>query len=194
MLEVSLRLFVDGGPEALSMRKLAAEVGVAPMSLYRYFPSKAHLMRHIWRDIVARASAHGHAACETAPGPEAALRAYLDGFLQYWLSNPEHYRVVFGHITPPAHADSGADSDDGDLRPDCSEVFEALDELLADGATDRPPGPPREAIAAEIFCMLAGILLVALGPVHTPVFDPHRLRQQCLDSLMARLRPPSAAV
>ena len=50
-VRASLRMFEDGGYEALSMRKLASEVGVPPMSLYRYFPTKAHLIRHIWADL-----------------------------------------------------------------------------------------------------------------------------------------------
>ncbi len=44
MLEVASRLAADGGFEAVQMRTVALESDVALGTLYRYFPSKEHLL------------------------------------------------------------------------------------------------------------------------------------------------------
>jgi AcrR family transcriptional regulator len=44
MLEVASRLATEGGFDAVQMRTVAAEADVALGTLYRYFPSKEHLL------------------------------------------------------------------------------------------------------------------------------------------------------
>lgn len=87
-------LFQEGGEPAVSMRTLARCVGLSPMALYAYFPTKAHLMRHVWTGIL-------DAACLT----QAALRGAdlpiweridccLRGFLSYWVDHPDHLQAI----------------------------------------------------------------------------------------------------
>src|SRR3954469_21882471 len=41
ILDAALSLLDDGGPDAASLRRIAARVGVAPNAVYTYFPDKA---------------------------------------------------------------------------------------------------------------------------------------------------------
>jgi TetR/AcrR family transcriptional regulator, tetracycline repressor protein len=41
ILDAALDLLDDGGPDAASVRGIAARVGVAPNAIYTYFPHKA---------------------------------------------------------------------------------------------------------------------------------------------------------
>ena len=41
ILQAAIRLVDAGGMEALSMRRLAGELGVDPMAIYHYLPGKA---------------------------------------------------------------------------------------------------------------------------------------------------------
>jgi AcrR family transcriptional regulator len=41
ILDAALALLDDGGPDAASLRRIAARVGVAPNAVYTYFPDKA---------------------------------------------------------------------------------------------------------------------------------------------------------
>ncbi len=41
----AIRLADAGGLEAVTMRAVAAELGIAPMSLYNYVPTKDHLFQ-----------------------------------------------------------------------------------------------------------------------------------------------------
>jgi AcrR family transcriptional regulator len=183
-VRVSLRLFTQGGADAVSMRKLAAEVGVAPMSLYRYFPSKAHLMRHIWQDVLGSASVQGVEECSDVPPGPARLRAFLGGFLQYWLDNPHHYSVVFANHGNGVVEDANA----GVLRPDPQDVLDMLGELLDECAGRALPSELRRQMASELFCCAIGFLLATLGLLLTPVEQTVRLKVRVLDGLVWRVQ------
>src|SRR5258706_4489038 len=47
-------LFANGGVEAVTMRAVAAKVGVPPMAPYRYFYDKAELLSGLWQSVIRR--------------------------------------------------------------------------------------------------------------------------------------------
>jgi TetR/AcrR family transcriptional regulator, tetracycline repressor protein len=47
ILDTALRLLDQGGPGAASIRRIAAQVGVAPNAIYTYFPDKAAVLRAV---------------------------------------------------------------------------------------------------------------------------------------------------
>ena len=52
---VALRLFLSEGFASVSMRRLGKEVGLTPMALYRYYPSKLDILARLWGHIIATA-------------------------------------------------------------------------------------------------------------------------------------------
>src|SRR3954462_10260099 len=52
ILEVALELAEEDGVEALSMRRLAQELDVWPMSVYRYFQDKDALLDAMAADLI----------------------------------------------------------------------------------------------------------------------------------------------
>ncbi|MBX3621214.1 MAG: TetR/AcrR family transcriptional regulator [Rhizobacter sp.] len=186
VVRVCLQLFADGGYEAISMRKLAGEVGMAPMSLYRYFPTKAHLMRHIWDDILHRACTRAQGDAAKSRKPHTRLRAFVSGFLDYWLENRSHYWVVFAmrESLSELHADASSDV----LRPNPAPVRAALGELLAGCAHPRglPPDELDERVEM-LFQRLLGFLLGVIGLASVPWPQVHRLKDRLLDSIDAHV-------
>src|ERR1700752_4044351 len=78
------RLFAEKGPDAVTMRQLAAELGVSPMTPYRYFHDKEDILAAVRTNgfnqfaealETARASAAGRGA--RAVG-HAVGEAYVD--------------------------------------------------------------------------------------------------------------------
>src|SRR6218665_1329116 len=95
LVQTSLQLFAEGGYEAISMRRLAGAGSVPPMSLSRYSPTKAHLIRHVWAYILAQAFEQARGRSEQGGAPIERLRGFIDAFLQYWLQHRHHYWIVF---------------------------------------------------------------------------------------------------
>lgn len=64
IIKVARRLTIDHGEDAVQMQELAKEAGVALNTLYRYFPSKAHLYAAILEDELRTLDVRSHSAEE----------------------------------------------------------------------------------------------------------------------------------
>jgi AcrR family transcriptional regulator len=103
ILDSAWRLAVDSGLEALSLREIAASVGMRAPSLYSYFPNKAAILDglftdgyHALDDEIARVA---EALPATAPARERLcelFRAWI-GFCQV---DQARYRLLFTNAVP----------------------------------------------------------------------------------------------
>ena len=100
LLDAALALFVSGDLKAVSMRAIAQRVGVSTMASYRYFSNKAELLSGLWQFVLAAVYMQMNDAVEQAEGARERQRACIDAFLNYWESNPSHYRLVYMTETP----------------------------------------------------------------------------------------------
>lgn len=201
ILKLANAIFAAEGYDALSMRRLANEAGVPPMTLYRYFPSKYHLLRHIWDDLLVEAAASANAASANATEPTAVLTAWLGGFVDYWLNNRDHYLLVFttGHegsreslgLAPYLEASPG------------KIVLEHLGSLLdaclpAAGSAGSLGRDARRALGEWLMCRLFGLLHPVLYLPTFPWRSPALLRDEMLAEVAAKISavtgrcPPAA--
>jgi AcrR family transcriptional regulator len=99
IVETARRLLRDG--QELSLRAVAADMGLTPPALYRYVDSAAALTdlvtRHIFVDVVASMSAARDAY--PADDPAAQIVAASTAFRAWALENPAEFRMVFA--SPP---------------------------------------------------------------------------------------------
>ncbi|MEM9669991.1 MAG: TetR/AcrR family transcriptional regulator [Pseudomonadota bacterium] len=88
------RLFKADGYSKVSMRRIAAEVGCTPMALYNYYDSKIDILRTLWDSVFdtlfAEIAAFGSDTDKTA-----YLTRISSAYVNYWLRNEDHYRLVF---------------------------------------------------------------------------------------------------
>src|SRR2546425_1891606 len=61
LFETATRFMAERGYEATTLRDVAAEAGVSPTLLYRYFPSKQSVVLALYDDLSARYAAAGAA-------------------------------------------------------------------------------------------------------------------------------------
>jgi AcrR family transcriptional regulator len=80
---VGLRLIHEHGFEAMSLRQLAAEVGLQPASLYNHFVTKQDLLFRLIHDHMRTLLAQTDAALDTAARPLDRLRAFIANHLLY---------------------------------------------------------------------------------------------------------------
>ncbi|MCT8999693.1 TetR/AcrR family transcriptional regulator [Chelativorans intermedius] len=81
--EAALRLMARHGFEAVSMRQLAAEVGVQPAALYRYFPTKEELLYTLMRAHMEALIASWEAARPETGDAAARLAAFVDNHIRF---------------------------------------------------------------------------------------------------------------
>lgn len=93
--QTAQHLFRDEGYSAVSMRRIAAEVGCTPMTLYAYFDGKTDILRRLWADVFDEVFASVERAGGKHKTPHARLKATATAYVTYWLDHPEHYRLVF---------------------------------------------------------------------------------------------------
>ncbi len=105
ILEAAKRLFIKHGYRGVAMRSLAREIGMSPMSLYRYFDNKRAILTHIWADVFKRVFTRCRAAITPEMRPLQGLQAYAAMFVEYWLAHRDHYHMIYGEIDTPAKAE-----------------------------------------------------------------------------------------
>jgi AcrR family transcriptional regulator len=95
LLDVAARLFVRHGRAALTMRRLAAEVGYSTMALYRWFKNKDELLIALRVDGFNRLGDRLEAAYAPPGTPQERHRAVIAAYLGFAKENPNFYRVLF---------------------------------------------------------------------------------------------------
>jgi AcrR family transcriptional regulator len=91
---VALRLLQRGGPQQVTMRRVARAVGITPMAIYHYFPNREALLKAITDrefqkllDFIERRWA--------ASTPETRIVEVMMGYLDYAFSRPRLFDYVF---------------------------------------------------------------------------------------------------
>ena len=87
------QLFDQGGVEAVSMRRIAAKVGITPMAIYKHYPDKDALLNALMLDGFAAWEARVEKIRD--PQPLAWLQAMSEAFLDFALNQPRRYEAAF---------------------------------------------------------------------------------------------------
>lgn len=93
ILAAAWKLFAAGGIDALSLRQVAAKVGVTPMAIYRHFAGKDALIDALVVDALDRWS--DRLAAIDEDDPLAWLTAAGDEFLEFALDEPRLFEAAF---------------------------------------------------------------------------------------------------
>ena len=105
LCDVAERLFAERGTEAVTIRQLASELGVSPMTPYRYFADKDAILAAVRaRAFDRHAEALERAYAQNAGNPDARAQAILEAYVDFALENPEAYKLMFD-IRQPTEAD-----------------------------------------------------------------------------------------
>jgi AcrR family transcriptional regulator len=111
--ETARRILVAEGPEAVSLRAIAREMGMTAPALYRYFSSREDLLRGVCGDIFSEIASSIRAAAiqaGEAPGGDATAKliAACREFRHWSLTHREEFGLLFGTPLPglePVHND-----------------------------------------------------------------------------------------
>lgn len=93
ILRIALRLLHRHGLQALTMRRVATELGLGAMTLYTYFPSQHELHREMvrWGFQELQNKCRQNTTLGTPNGWRGGARAYI----QFALEHPNLYQLMF---------------------------------------------------------------------------------------------------
>ena len=95
LCEAAERLFAERGPDAVTMRQLAAELGVSPMTPYRYFHDKDDILAAIRTNGFTRFADALEKARDGAEGARAKGKAVGEAYVTFALEHPHAYKLMF---------------------------------------------------------------------------------------------------
>jgi len=128
IIQTARQLLVKDGPEAVSLRAIAREMGMTAPGLYRYFGSHEELVRHLCAGIFTELGADIHRAIE-ATGPtwgqaddaQAKLTVKMVAacreFRRWALNHKDEFGLVFGVPLP------GLNDGRYDIADECALAF-----------------------------------------------------------------------
>ena len=95
------RLLVTGGPQAISLRAIARDMGMTAPAIYRYFPSLEALVIELASDVFDELRGHIEAARDAAgDDPVDHLAAMARAFRDWSVRHPVEFALIFGTPVP----------------------------------------------------------------------------------------------
>ncbi len=169
-----------GDANQLSMRAVAAAVGVTPPSIYRHFADKQALLVAVLEERWAELHATMAEAAANVDDPFEGLRCIGLAYLRFAEEHPGHYRVLFSAAAPAGVSRQRAGHPGG---PAYSLLVDAVQGCLDVGA---PASPDRTSSFLAVQILISGHGLVDLRTWHRFPF-PWPRSEELLDALLADL-------
>lgn len=105
ILNAARKMILEGGAEAVSMRKIAQEIDYSPAGLYEYFDSKEEIISVLCQLAADRLENYMNAVDTTLPLDQRLVHLGL-AYVQFALQNREEFLLLFTYLsTPPQSSD-----------------------------------------------------------------------------------------
>jgi AcrR family transcriptional regulator len=141
-------LYLERGPEGVTMRAVAERVGVTATALYRHFADKETLLREVAGEGSRLLGSHLFRALE-APTPLERLKATADAYLDFAIAQPAAYRALYD--APQEGEDAPLGRQQGAVR---RFLRERVREAMEDGAVAQ--GDP-DGVAVALWALVHGL-------------------------------------
>lgn len=181
LIEAAEHLFAEKGPDAVTMRQLAAELGVSPMTPYRYFKDKDAILAAVRASGFARFADAMEAAYASVAEPVARSKEVGRAYAKFVGEHPHAYRLMFD-LSQPGERD----------YPELVEASRRSREMHiahARGMIDAGliKGDP-EMVAHMLWSALHGALVLQMAGKLSPNIDPRELRTATFNAIIAGLK------
>jgi len=95
ILDAAKQLFVKEGFDNVSLRRIAGAIEYSPAAIYRYFKNKREILSVLRAEGFERYVERQKKRTEQFPDPVERLRAGGKGYIQFALSEPEYFQLMF---------------------------------------------------------------------------------------------------
>lgn len=157
ILDTASTLLETSGPAALTMRRIADEVGCSTTVLYTMFGGKSGIADALWREGFARLHRALDAAAAAGTASLQRLAAVGKAYRASALANRSYYAIMFQRPIPGF--EPTPDSYDAAVRP-LRVLTRVVEECIGSG--DFAPGDP-EHIAGVLWAAVHGAVSLELA-------------------------------
>ncbi len=151
ILRGAAELLDAGQEQAVTLRAVARQVGIAAPSIYRHFPDRESILLAVVEQAFAELTEQLQAAQSAAgSGPVARLEAVCAAYLDFAQRRPQHYHVMFGGVwdaTDAVRAGAVSHTDAVALGQDALTVIVEALQGCADVGASASTDPVGDAVA-----------------------------------------------
>ncbi|GAA2624286.1 TetR/AcrR family transcriptional regulator [Actinomadura fulvescens] len=106
---IALKLMAAGGPDAISLRAIAREMGMTAGAIYSYYATRDDLITTLIGDVYGELVDAVEAARDAVPesDPGGRVLAWAEAVRTWALANPEGFRLIYGDPVPGYQAPEG---------------------------------------------------------------------------------------
>ncbi|HWL41747.1 MAG TPA: TetR/AcrR family transcriptional regulator [Ilumatobacter sp.] len=165
LIRAAHTILESAGPEALTVRRIAAEAGMSTMNVYSRFEGKHGVIDELYADGFRRLAAQLQAVPTTDDVVHDIL-SVMDAYRRFAIDNPTYYRVMFRSATLPSYTPS---SPALAVAFTCLQSMTARVELAqARGDVATFPDWSAQEIAAWLWANCHGLVSVEASDVSVP--------------------------
>ena len=194
LLDAASEMLMHGGPDAISMRKLAARVGASTMAVYTAFGGKEGLITALFEEAFDRLAAAQNAV-PRHPEPILWLANLSRAYRDFALKNPSYYSLMISATLPlpaalrhdePASCEPTARSIA--RHPSYQNLLDATEACIAEGSMPADAGPA--IVADALWATVHGLCSLELAGFHLSAEDAEKRFAVAAGAVMRGLLTP----
>ena len=182
--DATARLFVDEGPAAVTMRRLATALGCGTMTLYRYFDNKEEIITAVRTRGMHALSQALENALDTEGDGRTRSRNVRDAYIDFARNNVATYRLMFEYPQ--------TDRDDPAYRDAHARLWRRIaadmQVMIDEGVIDADPA----ILGHQVWAALHGAVMLEIAGLLPDGFDAAALHTRTFAALMEAARPKPA--
>jgi len=184
LCEAAARLYVEEGPGAVTLRRLAGELGVGTMTPYRYFDNKEEIITAVRTRGLNRFSEALERALDSPGDGRTRSRAVRDAYIAFARDNTATYRLMFEY--PETRRDDPA------YRQAYERMWRTVsahvEVMIAEGTVAADPA----ILGHQIWASLHGAVMLEIAGMLPEGFDAASLHTRTVSALFDTARPAPA--
>lgn len=181
LCDAAAKLYIDEGPAAVSMRRIASALGCGTMTAYRYFASKEQIISAVRTRGLHRFSEALEGALASPGDARTRSRAVRDAYIDFARRDTATYRLMFEY--PEANRD----------EPSCRAAHARMwrtiaahvEMMMGEGVLDADA----PILGHQIWAALHGAVMLEIAGLLPPGFDAAALHTRTAGSLFEAAKP-----
>jgi AcrR family transcriptional regulator len=115
---IALKLMAASGPDAISLRAIARQMGMTAGAIYSYYATRDDLITTLISDVYTSLVEAAEAARDAVPAddPGSRILAWAQTVREWALANPEGFRLIYGDPVPGYRAPDDGPATEAEQR------------------------------------------------------------------------------